>query len=357
MPWKPVVIVFAALAVIITGCAIFMSRSDTESPDLRESFESLGIEGDVHIGKPVSHLNLTVFPICAKKADDAIDYLTLDEGLEKKLVEVREKQNEEVNEIYIKNTSDRPLYLLGGEIVVGGKQDRIVAQNTIVPPKGEMNLSAFCVEQGRWTYGSGGNASATVGINAHAVFDSVGYLAKTSQRSQAQIKKDQSGNWAEVADTNATFAIASGSGTLSATYESDDVKKKVKPYMDALKSGLGETENLVGFVVAINGEVESCDIFGSPKLLEKLKDKLLNSYVMEALTSGKVVEKKVSGKEVTAWLAEIKNKSEARVLTEASDSYGKRKIEQLESATAEGVRAMFKAAPVHENYFKKIKKK
>ena len=57
----------------------------------------------------------------------------------------------EVNRLVLVNNSDRPLILLAGEIVTGGKQDRVVGKDRIVPPKSDpIDLAVFCVEPGRW---------------------------------------------------------------------------------------------------------------------------------------------------------------------------------------------------------------
>ena len=49
------------------------------------------------------------------------------------------------------NNSKRPLLLLAGEIVTGGKQDRVIGKDRIVPAESDpVDLSVFCVEPGRW---------------------------------------------------------------------------------------------------------------------------------------------------------------------------------------------------------------
>ena len=63
----------------------------------------------------------------------------------------------DVNCLWISNHSDRPLYLMPGEILVGGKQDRTVAEELVVAPHTErMPIQVYCVEQGRWSYRTGG---------------------------------------------------------------------------------------------------------------------------------------------------------------------------------------------------------
>ena len=68
----------------------------------------------------------------------------------------------DVNRLVLKNSSSKPLYLMPGEIIVGGKQDRTIAQETIIAPGPKLvPIDVFCVEHGRW---SGRADSETVGF-------------------------------------------------------------------------------------------------------------------------------------------------------------------------------------------------
>jgi|GEM_PF-5009073 len=128
---------------------------------------------------PVSYKNLTIFPVRGRQLAAGGDYLTLDEGLRRGTVVITEKGSADfaraegrprpnaaarqqrisarrgdgatVNELALINKSGRKLLLLAGEVVVGGKQDRIVQEDRIVPPVSTpVALDVFCVEQGRW---------------------------------------------------------------------------------------------------------------------------------------------------------------------------------------------------------------
>src|SRR5579864_6135951 len=117
---------------------------------------------------PLGHGNLTVFPVVTSKSYATREFLTLDEGLRSGDVVVTEYGNvqglirrhtrpqvpndgAQVNRLVLINNSKRPLLLLAGEIVTGGKQDRVIGQDRIVPPESDpVDLSVFCVEPGRW---------------------------------------------------------------------------------------------------------------------------------------------------------------------------------------------------------------
>ena len=73
----------------------------------------------------------------------------------------------EVNQLVLVNNSKRPLLLLAGEIVTGGKQDRVIGKDRIVPAESDpVDLSVFCVEPGRWVAANGKDEFSTAGHGA-----------------------------------------------------------------------------------------------------------------------------------------------------------------------------------------------
>src|SRR4051794_32056494 len=170
----------------------------------------LAVAGEVPRYKvlaPISQGKLTVFPIVAASARDASWYLTLDEGVRSGEVVVTEagqlpmmirrprqrpySGSAEVNKLVLLNNSDRPLLLLAGEIVTGGKQDRIIGKDRIVPPHSDpVDLSVFCVEPGRWT----GSTNEFKSMGAQ--------MAQPAVRKRAMADKDQQKVWDSVRSNN-----------------------------------------------------------------------------------------------------------------------------------------------------------
>src|SRR5215813_6728495 len=137
----------------------------------------VGVTGSYQVLAPIRHGNLTIFPVVSSHSRDTSQFLTLDEGLRSGEVVVTEAgsvaplvrprhphpawQEEHgdgarVNQLVLVNNSKRPLLLLAGEIVTGGKQDRIIGKDRLVPAESDpIDLSVFCVEPGRWVAASG----------------------------------------------------------------------------------------------------------------------------------------------------------------------------------------------------------
>jgi hypothetical protein len=270
-----------------------------------QSRAGTGTEGAYKVLPAIRRGNLAIFPVVANKSYNTSQLLTLDDGIRTGEVVVTEAGNEqglvrrghvtpivsggaEVNRLVLYNNSDRPLLLLAGEIVTGGKQDRVIGADRIVPPKGgPIDLSVFCVEPGRW-------------VQSSAKFGSMmGQMAQPSVRTPAMAEQNQSEVWDRVRASNAAMANMmtspavhgeiAGTSSYAKVFASPPVQAKLEEYgghasEQAILAEL-RSRNAVGVVVAVNGHVEWADVFGSTDLLTKYWPKLMRSYVAEAMTT------------------------------------------------------------------------
>jgi hypothetical protein len=220
----------------------------------------------------VSHDNLTLFPVIATVTPKKkVDYLVLDEGMKKKLVVVKEAgDGGDVNNLTLVNTSDRPLFLMAGEVVIGGKQDRIIGKNTIVAPRTTESVPVFCVEHGRWN-------------GRKADFQSAEALAHTELRKKASFA-NQGEVWAEVSAKNAKRKVSNDTDTYRRVAKGTEVSGSIAGYEKAFAAALAARDaRQIGFVVAIDGKVVAIETFGTPDLFRKFEKKLLRSYYVEAV--------------------------------------------------------------------------
>jgi hypothetical protein len=257
---------------------------------------------------PIRQGNLTVFPVVAATSHDTHEFLTLDEGVRSGEVIVTESGNvqplmrrrmgpisnggAQVNQLVLVNNSKRPLILLAGEIVTGGKQDRVIGKDRIVPAESDpIDLSVFCVEPGRWTA-----RSASFGSMAYS-------MAQPAVRAKAMAAKDQSQVWEQVrkqqAEMSANLEVASppaaavigGTTSYARVMDNAAVKQQVDAVAEPIQHGYQSLihelrdKNAVGVVVAVNGEIIWADIFASTNLLEKYWPKLVRSYAAEAVVT------------------------------------------------------------------------
>jgi len=297
---------------------------------------------DYKVLAPIRHGNLTVFPVVSSASHDTGGFLTLDEGLKLGDVEVTEygsirgmirrrphdggvvqpgypvHDGAQVNKLVLVNNSSRPLLLLAGEIVTGGKQDRVIGKDRIVPADSDpIDLDVFCVEPGRW-----------VGSSSKFEFGSVnGAMAAPSVRGSAMADKDQAKVWSEVGKATQTVTVEvqaetpTVSSELSSTtsyakvMRNDQVKSKVdalaRPIEQEYESTIKQLRDrrAVGVVVAVSGEIVWADIFASTNLLEKYWPKLVRSYATEAVVT-RAKGAQVSEKAAQAFLDDLHGRHE-----------------------------------------------
>jgi len=76
-------------------------------------------------------------------------------AMQQGLITVQERGTSSVENVHwlsLYNNSDKNIYVSSGEIVAGGRQDRMVTHDTIVPAKsGRVDLAVMCVEEERWS--------------------------------------------------------------------------------------------------------------------------------------------------------------------------------------------------------------
>jgi hypothetical protein len=280
---------------------------------------------DWRLLEPITYENLTVFPVVSASGHDTRAFLTLEEGLSSGEIIVREQGAEtivrnrdrnrpvpqsyggpSVNQLVLINRSKRPLILLAGELVSGGKQDRVIAKDRIVAPGAEpLPLNVFCVEHGRWSNG--------------AQFSAANTIVHPSVREQAAVKRNQSDVWASVTGgsvaTESLNAAPAAAPRMSANaineavrteaptqsynkiYNSRALGGSVDSFVEEVQrrfrretSGL-KGERVVGVVIAYGGEVAWSDIFASSELFDQYWNKLLRSYAVEALARPTLREK------------------------------------------------------------------
>src|SRR5215471_3423063 len=237
---------------------------------------------DYRLEGPFTQGNLSVFLVHGKDKIKGQTFITLQEALVQRKVVVRETR--EVNSLSIENVSAEEVYVQSGDIVKGGAQDRMLVTDLILPPhSGKIPIDAFCVENGRWSRrGSEEVTQFTSSSNT---------VASREMKLAAKEKGSQSEVWAEVAaaqdklsrNTGGSVKSTASPTSFQLALENKQVTASADMYVKAL-SGIVEGKNdVVGYVFAINGKINSADIYASNALFKKLWPKLLQASAIEAV--------------------------------------------------------------------------
>lgn len=415
---------FYALGVVALSLAALVIA--TQWGPKRPPASQAELPGDLVIGNPVVYGNLTVFPVSSRKPRTEDRFITLDEGLASGKVEILEKGavaqsqpnaaserqdptrnpataeenpvvasqdpfaemaqqaagGNEVNELVVVNRSDSPLYLMPGEIIVGGDQDRTIGREFVVAPDGKpVPLDVYCVEHGRWgrrdeaeytnnlslVIDQAQSASYPVGdlvlprpdpraiavqANSGKFVGSVGSLSKKARLAVIS-DGDQQKVWDEVSTENAKAGVQSESGAFTANYAEEESVKRLQPYIDKLQRRIAETENVVGIIVGVNGKVESMDVFESTPLFKKLWPKLLKSHALDAANAAaeQVASQPCTRQDAAAFLKETAAASTSQTETNGGVAVSRGESERVllfSAHSRDQIREPMAAASVEE---------
>ena len=320
-----------AFVFISVGCKGRMGKGKVDA-------EKSGIEGkgEVYLSEPVEVENLIIYPLKRKNESAKGEYITLEQGLKDKKVIVKEiggsdsgntrniqpnqtrnnlrnnlppnedlnpdndsPPNDEsnpdnnpqqllnelndvsgsVNAVEITNNSDKNLFILAGEVIIGGKQDRVVTCDLLIKPNEKKKVEVCCVEQGRWSAGITSFGYYELNFsNVTRNNISIGIRKEIQSKGQAA----QSVVWNKVARHN----ISIGNDNTSDTYVKfiKHNEEKMNKLNKILADKLVKQESVCGFIACINGEIVGLELFANSKIYKLFEERMLKSYVLDAIS-------------------------------------------------------------------------
>ncbi|HEY1736099.1 MAG TPA: DUF6569 family protein, partial [Methylovirgula sp.] len=269
--------------------AVFLSQPSS-------SFAA-GLDG-ITISEPLVHANLAIYLLHGTSVPGAVP-ITLQQAFEKKSVRVNETG--EVNRLTVDNLSDKELFIQSGDIVTGGRQDRVIVSSLVLPPGAKnIALDVFCVESGRWTARQGTEGvtfaaadSAMPSPTARAIIAQVaaapqpvlgafyeGGSSSLQEKMWAEAKKVQA-NLGKNLHTDA--ADPASPSSLALSLNASKLQAAEKTFVDALRPQGLKDNDVVGFVVAVNGRVSKAEIYPSHALFRAMWEKELQAAAAEAI--------------------------------------------------------------------------
>jgi len=323
---------------------------------------------DYRLSDPAVHGNLAIYFVHGQSRSGPIP-LTLSEALAKKTIEVREIG--QVNELQVENTGGEEIFIQAGDIVKGGQQDRVLSVSLVLKPhSGPLKIASFCVEQGRWSARGGedvarfSSASAALPSRAAKIEMAAPPSSQVDGLDAATVSKRQSAIWKRVIEIQGKLsnslgtpvAAAPSRTSLQLALENGGLARAQAEYVKALQP-LGEKDaDIVGYVFAVNGKINSADIYPSNGLFRKMWPKLLRASVTEALGDRDgVAQPAPPVADANSFLASPADPHGVEKVEKDAGSGGR--IEMRESAKMLFMEAKPAAAPasawVHRNYLAK----
>ena len=255
---------------------------------------------DYTLSEPITHGNLTIFLVHGPDTLKDSKIVTLQEAIAQGTAVVRDQGN-----LFVDNRGNAPLFIQAGDIVKGGNQDRTLPYDMLIPAQtNNVPLAALCVEQGR-SFPRGNETSSS--------FHTSNEQLPTRSLKLAAYGKNQQAVWNNVRTTQDTLTRNLGSKvngaqsqtSLQLTLEHPQVQNAVQGYVTNLAPVTAGKDDVIGYVAAVNGKVQSADIYASSSLFTKLWPKLIRASAVDALSEkqGNAAFEAPSAESVQAFLS------------------------------------------------------
>lgn len=247
------------------------SRRDVDEPKPQAIDLKLG--NGIEMRRPITDGRLAVIPIVATFEAPKQTYITLQDGMARGMVVVREiaEDGEEftVDRVRVSNNANEPLAIISGEVIIEAHQDRVTAEQVVIAPHQSRTVSVRCVEQDR-------SEGGYVFKPSHA-------LAELSLR-RTVVHQDQEDVWQRVAAINRRDHVTSATSSYrnaakklltdaSRTARRDKITKQLE--------SLEERDHMIGLAVAIDGVPLALERFSTPELYRQFEARLIASYLPE----------------------------------------------------------------------------
>ena len=257
-------------AVVLAGCG-----SESEKPEPKPvpkppvvEVPPPPVDRSLGAGYEMSGLvkdgRITLVPIIATADASAGSYVPLQVAMARGKASVREMPGMIVDTLRVHNREAQPLFIVSGELVIEGMQDRVFLESTVLAPGEKAEVKVRCVERDR----QDGDAS----------FVHAGAIADLSIR---RVIADQNQVWTAVDAINARARVEASTDTYrhaAALHR----KAPITTRRDRLQGELAkhpDRQRMVGIAIALDGKVIAIDRFASPALYQALEAQLLASYV------------------------------------------------------------------------------
>jgi len=239
----------------------------------------------VRVGEARGHGALLVFWLHGAPSP-ALDVATLEEARSRGDLLLTERDQASVPELIVENRSKSHVLLLAGEILLGGKQHRVLREDILLPPlSGPRPIGVYCVEQGRW-------AGRTKD------FETKGSFAAPSLRSRVMDKAPQAKVWAEVDAYSRRAAVSSPTRSFQDIYEKGEVKEHLADVERRIDHRTAA--GALGAAVFVGQTLAGLDLFFDAGLFAREWPKLLRAHALE--TYGRSVHDKADESRLRAMI-------------------------------------------------------
>ena len=287
-------------------------------PYVDNSLPTMKAGNGVIMGDPIIRGTKALIPLypATPRAHAGTDFLTLAEAVEEKRARIVDSSSSK--SVFVVNDSDRPIFIMCGEVIFGGKQDRVITQDTVIPAdrNKKFRVKVFCVEQNRWQPQSGSYAftckpqiykkeqySPDEGPDPGSQLPSLAQAIEQKRWqdffnnlagrrvAHACIESECGGGgqdrvWSRVRETNEKLGTENATNTYRNNLLSPEVHERIREDIDAFCEATENDSRAIGYAFSLDGTVLFSDIFATAGLCGKYRYRLIKAYLLETLGEG-----------------------------------------------------------------------
>ncbi len=220
----------------------------------------------VDIGAAKRRMGVVIVPVVSDgwRGDGSIT--SMDLAIRRGNLKVRERGNGSVPWLEVQNTSRKPVLLMAGEILLGGKQNRLVANDFLIPARSEWEgVPVFCGQQHRWSGGSG------------PMFKASGKMVPAPMRDNLAGSATQDSIWHGASEELSRFGATARTGNIQNVYEDGRLAEALKCFHRPQWGSF--PRRTVGMVVIAGTRVLGVEVFANGRVFRDNWKKVLDSIL------------------------------------------------------------------------------
>lgn len=256
--------IFMPIAVLCVAHVLPMLLTAQEHfPQTFVQYDSVVSCGNIHF-TPIR------FSGSATNETSGLQMISWKQALDQKKISVREVRADagsDVALIEITNHSRNAVLISAGELIVGGKQDRLSAKTVIVPSgKEKFFLDVFCAEKGRWDrrekrFRYGGEAGVEI-------------------KKQLHLGKKQHDIWRTIDNLLAQKNIVSETAAYAMLLATENLSASDSACLRFIMQQIAKSpDDFAGFVISSGERIIACELFSSGELTMMRLPAIVKQYL------------------------------------------------------------------------------
>ncbi len=240
--------------------------------------------GEFHAHNGRNESSLAILPLF-RRHPAGHEYLSLHQALQQHNVEISEiSEHGSVPQLKVNNKGQLPVLILDGEELIGAKQNRVLNTSVLVAGGTELVVPVSCTEAGRWHYSSGNMFRESDHVMSPRIRSGKAESVSQNLRGHGGYRSDQGKVWDDIDKMHAEHGTHSPTGAMSDAYAARERD------LERLLGAFPLLEGQCGIYVQIGGAFAGLDLVSLPVVWRDLHDKIVRSYIMDALLEKRQAE-------------------------------------------------------------------